>query len=98
MGVKGANVNHGAIFSHSSMVLQAAIYGQGVALVNSVMAQPDIDAGRLISPFEHALISKSSFYIVCREAQVDIGKISSFREWVLDTVDAEEDVPFENSY
>lgn len=98
VGVKGANVNHGAIFSHSSMVLQAAIYGQGVALVNSVMAQPDIDAGRLISPFEHALISKSSFYIVCREAQVDIGKISSFREWVLDTVDAEEDVPFENSY
>jgi len=92
VSVKGANVNHGAIFSHSSMVLQAAIYGQGIALVNSVLAKPDIDAGRLIVPFEHVLISKNSFYIVCREEQIDLGKIASFREWVLDTVSAEEDL------
>jgi len=91
VGVKGANVNHGAIFSHSSMVLQAAIYGQGVALVNSALAKPDIDAGRIVAPFEHVLVSKSSFYIVCREEQADIGKIASFREWMLDTVSAEED-------
>lgn len=92
VGVKGANVNHGAIFSHASMVLQAAIYRQGIALVNSVLAKPDIDAGRLIVPFEHSLVSKSSFYIVCREEQAEIGKIASFREWVLDTVSAEEDI------
>jgi LysR family glycine cleavage system transcriptional activator len=92
VGVKGANVNHGAIFSHSSMVLQAAIYGQGVALVNSVLAKPDIDMGRLIVPFEHVLISKSSFYIVCREEQMGLGKIASFREWVLNTVRSEEDL------
>jgi LysR family glycine cleavage system transcriptional activator len=92
VGVKGSNVNHGAIFSHSSMVLQAAIYGQGVALVNSVLAKPDIDAGRLICPFEHVLISKSSFYIVCREHQLEVGKIASFRQWVLDTVSTEEEL------
>ena len=92
VGVKGANVNHGAIFSHSSMVLQAAIYGQGVALVNSVLAKPDIDAGRLVCPFEHVLISKSSFYIVCRPHQIELGKIASFRRWVLDTVSAEEEL------
>ncbi len=92
VGVKGTNVNHGAIFSHSSMVLQAAIYGQGVALVNSVLAKPDIDAGRLICPFKHVLISKSSFYIVCREHQMELGKIASFRRWVLDTVSAEEEL------
>ncbi len=92
VGVKGTNVNHGAIFSHSSMVLQAAIYGQGVALVNSVLAKPDIDAGRLVCPFKHVLISKSSFYIVCREHQMELGKIASFRRWVLDTVTAEEEL------
>ncbi len=92
VGVKGTNVNHGAIFSHSSMVLQAAIYGQGVALVNSVLAKPDIDAGRLVCPFEHVLISKSSFYIVCRPHQIELGKIASFRRWVLDTVSAEEEL------
>ena len=33
------NVQHGPIFSHSAMVIQAAVHGQGVALVNNVMAK-----------------------------------------------------------
>ena len=91
VGVKGVNVNHGPIFSHSAMVLQAAIHGQGVALANSVLAKPDIDAGRLICPFNDVLVSKNGFYIVCREEQMDIGKIAAFREWMLDTVGAEQE-------
>ena len=91
VGVKGVNVNHGPIFSHSTMVLQAAIHGQGVALANSVLAKPDIDSGRLICPFNDVLVSKNSFYIVCRENQLEIGKISAFRTWMLDTVENEQD-------
>jgi len=91
VGVKGVNVNHGPIFSHTAMVLQAAIHGQGIALANSVLAKPDIDSGRLTCPFNDVLVSKNSFYIVCRENQLDIGKIEAFREWVLDTVEAEQD-------
>lgn len=85
-GIKATNVNHGPIFSHSSMVVQAALHGQGVALAHSFLAKPDIDAGRLICPFTEVLESKNAYYVVCRERQVDIGKISAFREWVLDTV------------
>jgi len=88
--IKGTNVNHGPIFSHSAMVVQAAVYGQGVALAQSVLVKPDLDAGRLVMPIEHRLVSKSAFYIVCRENQVDVGKIAAFREWVLDTVEQEE--------
>ena len=84
--VRGANVNHGPIFSHSAMVVQAAIHGQGVALAHSVLAKPDIDAGRLVCPFNEVLVSKNSYYIVCREQQLELGKISAFREWVLNTV------------
>ncbi|MAG76968.1 MAG: transcriptional regulator [Colwelliaceae bacterium] len=90
-GVKGVNVNHGPIFSHSSMVLQAAIHGQGVALAHSVLAKPDIDAGRLVCPFNEVLVSKNAYYIVCREAQADVGKIAAFREWMLDTVSNEQE-------
>lgn len=93
VGVKGVNVNHGPIFSHSTMVLQAAVHGQGVALANSVLAKPEIESGRLICPFNDVLVSKNSFYIVCREQQMDIGKIEAFRTWVLDTVsDEQEDI------
>jgi LysR family glycine cleavage system transcriptional activator len=88
--VKGVNVNHGPIFSHSAMVVQAAVHGQGVALTQSILAKPEIDAGRLVALFNHKLLSKNAFYIVCRESQVDVGKISAFREWVLDTVASEQ--------
>jgi LysR family glycine cleavage system transcriptional activator len=88
--VKGVNVNHGPIFSHSAMVVQAAVHGQGVALTQSILAKPEIDAGRLVTLFNHKLLSKNAFYIVCRESQVDVGKISAFREWVLDTVASEQ--------
>lgn len=91
VGVKGMNVNHGPIFSHSAMVVQAAVHGQGVALAHSVLAKPDIDAGRLICPFKQVLVSKNAFYIVCREQQTGIGKISAFRDWVLATVKGEQE-------
>lgn len=91
VGVKGVNVNHGPIFSHSAMVLQAAVHGQGIALANSVLAKPDIDAGRLVCPFNDVLVSKNAYYIVCREQQADLGKIQAFREWVLDTVSEEQE-------
>ncbi|GAK86991.1 glycine cleavage system transcriptional activator GcvA [Vibrio ponticus] len=62
-GIEGVNVNHGPIFSHSTMVLQAAAHGQGVALGNNVLAQPELEAGRLIAPFDEVLVSKNAFYV-----------------------------------
>jgi len=91
VNVKATNVNHGPIFSHSAMVVQAALHGQGVALAHSFLSRPDIEAGRLICPFDEVLESKNAYYVVCRERQVDLGKIAAFREWVLDTVAQEQD-------
>jgi LysR family glycine cleavage system transcriptional activator len=81
--IEGVNVNHGPIFSHSTMVLQAAAHGQGVALGNNVLAQPEIDAGRLVCPFDEVLVSKNTFYVVCHEQQADTGRIATFRDWML---------------
>ncbi len=90
-GVKGVNVTHGPIFSHSSMVLQAAIHGQGVALGHSVLAKPEIDSGRLVCPFNEVLVSKNAYYVVCRESQAELGKISAFRDWMLALVREEQE-------
>ena len=83
-GVSGINVNQGPIFSHSSLVLQAAAHGQGVALGYSVLATPDIKAGRLVVPFQEVLVSPNAYYLVCPESQADLGKVSAFRNWMLD--------------
>lgn len=89
-GFKHFNVNQGPIFSHSSMVLQAAIHGQGVALAHNVLARPDISSGRLIVPFHHVLISKDAYYLVCRDSQSELGKISAFRQWLVSMVQQEQ--------
>ena len=60
------------------MVLQAAAHGQGVALGNNVLAQPEIEAGRLIAPFDEVLVSKNAFYVVCHDKQADMGRIGDF--------------------
>ncbi|WP_413494290.1 transcriptional regulator GcvA [Morganella psychrotolerans] len=77
------NVQHGPIFSHSAMVIQAAVHGQGVALVNNVMAKNELDGGRLVCPFKDILVSKNAFYLVCQDSQADSGKIAAFRQWIM---------------
>jgi len=91
LGLQHINVQQGPIFSHSAMVLQAAIHGQGVALANNVMAQSEIEAGRLICPFNDVLVSKNAFYLVCHDSQAELGKIAAFRQWILEKAAAEQE-------
>ncbi|WP_088330808.1 transcriptional regulator GcvA [Lacimicrobium sp. SS2-24] len=88
--VLGVNVNQGPVFSHSMLVLQAAALGQGIALGHSVLARPEIQAGRLICPFDEKLITRNAYYLVCHESQADSGKIATFRQWVNTQVQEEQ--------
>jgi LysR family glycine cleavage system transcriptional activator len=90
LGIDNINVQQGPIFSHSAMVVQAAVHGQGVALVNNVLAQAEIESGRLICPFNQVLVSKNSFYFVYPESQIEVGKISAFRDWIISTANSEQ--------
>ena len=89
--VKGVNVDHGPIFSHSTLVQQAATLGQGIALGHSVLARAEIQAGRLICPFEEKLVTQDAYYLVCHQSQADLGKIAAFRAWLISQVQAEQD-------
>ncbi len=89
--VKGVNVDQGPIFSHSMLVQQASSLGQGIALGHSVLARAEIEAGRLICPFEEKLITKKSYYMVCHQSQSGLGKITAFRQWLLKQVQEDQD-------
>ncbi|EOD81077.1 transcriptional regulator [Grimontia sp. AD028] len=89
--ISDINLNYGPIFSHSTMVLQAAALGQGIALSNNVLAQPELESGRLVCPFEHFLMSKNAFYLVSQQKDADSGRIAAFREWVLAKAAAEQE-------
>ncbi|GAA5219185.1 transcriptional regulator GcvA [Corallincola platygyrae] len=89
-GAKQVNANVGPIFSHSTMALQAAILGQGIALGHTTLARPDIESGRLVVPFKTAMLSRDSYYLVYPEEDADNPKVVAFKEWVMDRVTTEQ--------
>jgi len=87
--VKGIDLSHGTIFSHTVMVLQAAIHGQGVAIGYSVLAQQVIDTGRLVTPFDITIPSINSYDFVCPEGHQNKTKIAVFSDWLKTTIEEE---------
>ncbi|GAB4178035.1 MAG: transcriptional regulator GcvA [Thalassobaculales bacterium] len=81
-GVQGIDPTRGPSFSHSSMVLQAAIDGLGVALGRSALITDDLKAGRLVKPFELALHTDYAYYLVYPEGSGTRPKIVAFRNWL----------------
>ncbi|MCU0839470.1 MAG: transcriptional regulator GcvA [Rhodospirillales bacterium] len=77
------DADRGIRFSHTHMMLQAAIDGRGVALGLSILAADDVAAGRLVAPFGLVLPSGYAYYLVMPPAAVDRAKIRAFRDWML---------------
>jgi LysR family glycine cleavage system transcriptional activator len=81
-GVTGVDPHRGPAFSHSSMVLTAAIDGQGVALGRLSLAVDDMAAGRLVCPFGPVMEAPLAYYAVSPRAIADRPMVSLFREWL----------------
>lgn len=60
-GIKDFNDSRGLDFSQTSLALQAALDGHGVALGDLTLAADDLAAGRLIKPFALSLRSPAQF-------------------------------------
>ena len=83
-GVDGVDPNRGPGYSDSSMVIAAAIAGQGVALGRLSLAVDDVRAGRLVIPFGPVLQSRFSNYVVVPKARETWPKVEAFRAWLLE--------------
>ena len=83
-GVGGCDLGRGPTFSMASMAVQAAIDGQGVALVGDVLVADDIAAGRLVRPFELSFPVHFAYYIVSPLVTADSPRVAAFREWLLE--------------
>lgn len=81
--IEGVDAKRGPMFTDSSMLLEAAISGQGVALGRSVLAEAELASGRLVRPFAQSQPAGQAYYLVCPEIAADRPKIRAFREWIL---------------
>src|SRR5215472_16461593 len=82
-GISDDNVRHGPVLNRASMVIDAAINGQGIALARTTLAAWDLINGRLVRPFAESLRLAKTYWIVCPRATATLPKIVTFREWLL---------------
>jgi LysR family glycine cleavage system transcriptional activator len=82
-GISSPDVSYGPIMNRASMLIDAAIDGQGIALARSALAAWDLLNGRLVRPFAEALPLSKSYWIVCPKATSMLPKISRARDWLL---------------
>jgi LysR family glycine cleavage system transcriptional activator len=83
VGVDDGEVMHGPVLNRASMVIDAAINGQGVALARTTLAAWDLIHGRLVRPFPDTLPLSKTYWIVCPRATTATPKIVTFRNWLL---------------
>lgn len=87
--IDDVDARRGPFISDSSMLLQAAIDGQGVALARGILAADELAAGRLVQPFAFTLPSVYAYYLVYPEGGAAHPALKVFRDWVM----AERDRP-----
>ncbi|MRG70659.1 transcriptional regulator GcvA [Alphaproteobacteria bacterium HT1-32] len=83
-GIGDVELHFGTSFIDSSLALQAAMAGQGVALGRMALVADDLAAGRLVRPFQISLPSNFAYYIVCSVHTGESPKIKAFSDWLKD--------------
>src|SRR5579872_2468796 len=81
-GVKGVDGTRGPRFNQSSLVVEAAVGGRGVALAKRTLAQDDLDAGRLVAPLQIATAVDFAYYLVHPKAKGRLPQVKAFVGWI----------------
>jgi LysR family glycine cleavage system transcriptional activator len=86
--VRGVEASRGPIFDDASMVLEAAIEGQGVALTRSAIVGSALARRHLIKPFDLRMPGRFAYYLVCLKGTETRPKVRAFRRWVVEQAQA----------
>jgi LysR family glycine cleavage system transcriptional activator len=81
--VKAPTALQGTVLNRASMVIDAAINGQGIGLARSALAAWDLINRRLVAPFQVSLPLSTAYWIVAPQATAELPKIVTFRDWLL---------------
>jgi len=70
-------------YDSAQLLTDAAVAGQGVALLTDVLVERALADGRLVRPFEVAARSKLTYHLVGRPDDVDEPRVRAFRTWLV---------------
>jgi LysR family transcriptional regulator, glycine cleavage system transcriptional activator len=81
-GLKTVDGHRGPRFNQSSLVIEAAANGRGVALAKRTLAQADIAAGRLVVPFQIATAVDFAYFLAYPKAKGRLPQVKAFVGWI----------------
>jgi LysR family transcriptional regulator, glycine cleavage system transcriptional activator len=81
-GLRGIDGMRGPRFNQSSLVIEAALNGRGVALAKQTLAQADLEAGRLVAPLQIATAVDFAYYLVHPKAKARLPQVKAFIGWI----------------
>jgi LysR family glycine cleavage system transcriptional activator len=81
-GVRGIDGTRGPRFNQSSLVIEAAAGGRGIALAKRILAQDDLDAGRLVMPIQMPTAVDFAYYLVHPKAKGRLPQVKAFVTWI----------------
>jgi LysR family transcriptional regulator, glycine cleavage system transcriptional activator len=83
VGIEGVDATRGPHFSDASLAFEAALEGLGVALAMKPLVATEIEAGRLVVPFNITAPATYAYYLVTPEGSEASGTVADFRRWLL---------------
>jgi LysR family glycine cleavage system transcriptional activator len=92
-GVTGVDLRRGPHFSHAVLAFEAAVEGHGVVATMPVLAEADLHAARLVTPFALRVPLVSAYYLVCGEETLKRPVVAAFRQWLLEEAARETEEP-----
>ena len=88
-GLDGVRPRRGPAFSHGSMLIEAAVRGEGVALGRGVLVKEEIATGRLVAPFPDLQVKAARGYdLVYAPRSRNTPQLHALRDWLRDEVRA----------
>jgi LysR family transcriptional regulator, glycine cleavage system transcriptional activator len=84
LGVTVTQERRSMTFTETDILLRAAINGLGIALSRRLLAQPELDAGRLLRPVPHSVRADRSYFIVYPDTGEPAPRLAIFRDWLLE--------------
>ncbi|WP_026870299.1 transcriptional regulator GcvA [Inquilinus limosus] len=83
VGMQDVDWVRGPRVSDSSLTIQAAVEGQGVALVVFSLVADDLAAGRLVRPLDLSVHNQASYHFVATTRALRRPIVRAFRDWIV---------------
>ena len=85
VGIDHYDERRGIHFQQTSLALEAAIAGQGIALGEASLVTADLASGRLVRPLGDDLRVEAewAYHLITREESLNSAIVRAFRQWLI---------------